>query len=147
MGSTSNISVEEQIQCLGALPLPRIVRPSRSVRVLTLILGLAALGSLVLIRKALSRQPRDFAAVIGELVWIAFVIGVCGQIYTNPRLRNLLRRGVPTLGNVLNAEKRGNATRINYSYETASGIVKQGELMAYRNRNRLKEMSSWLSTI
>jgi len=141
MASTVNMSVEEQISLLAALQLPRTVRSSQSIRVVTLILGLAALGSLALVGKALSHRPRDFAPIAGEFVWMTVFIGVGVQVYVTPRVRNLLRRGYPTLGRVLNAERRGNATRIKYSYQLASGIVMQGELMASRKRDLLKGTS------
>jgi hypothetical protein len=140
MDSAADISVEAQVQRLAALPLPRTLRSSRGIKVLILFLGLVALGSLTLIAKALSQHPRDFVEIAHELVWATAMIGTGVLVYMTPRQRNLLRWGTPAQGRVLNSERRGNATRIAYSFQVGSGIVMQAELMGYRKPDLKKGM-------
>ncbi len=141
MPSAADISVEEQVKRLAALPFPRIVRPTWSNQILILMLGFLLLASCARFYEALSSYPVDYSKLVGAAVWAAFliVIVVHGQI--RPRERSLFKTGTPTTGRVLSTELRRSGTRVRYSYEATSGGTMESEIVLYRRRDLTKGMS------
>jgi hypothetical protein len=141
MASTANMSVEEQIRRIAAMPLPRIVRSTVSISSRAVMVAFVMLVCSGFVYDALSRHPRDYLALCVDLVSTAFIVGTFVLLYANPGLRNLLQWGTPTLGRVLSAERRGNVMRIRFSYDTTAGATRNGEISVYRRRDLTKGMS------
>jgi hypothetical protein len=140
MPSPSNLSFEEQIKLLAALPLPRNVRPTWSIRILILLIAFLLLACCARFYEALSQHPLDYLKVFGTAVWATMltVILVYGQI--RPRERSLFRLGTPALAQITSVELKRNGTRVKYRYELSPGIPMESETILYRRRDLTKGM-------
>jgi hypothetical protein len=141
MAGTPIVSVEEQVKRLAALPLPRAVRSTASISSRAVIVAFVVTVCSGFVYDALSRHPHDYLALCVDLASTVLIAGMFVLLYANPGLRNPLQWGTPTVGRVLSSEKRGNAMRIRFSYETTLGTAREGDINVYRRRDLTKGVS------
>jgi hypothetical protein len=138
MDSTTNLSVEEQVKLFAAMPLPRRVRPVRTMSkkiIFPLLIALFLLAIWQGVHGSYSDNPRDFFTLGLIILLIAMRFGITWFGWADPVSRKLLMNGTPAAGRVLSNERRLSGQWITFSYEVAPKTVMEGRIVAHRRRD------------